>query len=378
MLHFINDDEEWTRAFQEAVTFASGYAMRSMFVSALMFNSLVSPADISSQLRVSFCDDLEHAIVHKEHSRLENAQPAAEFSNFFGRAPEEIADKTGFSIGLKTFNKMEKKHSNADPVEGLILTRVVKDIFHLMDMAKPYKKHSIYENFCRKFSESLITLDEADLANVKAALGDDAFSVKLKYNRPWLWKRIKSVLKTVRLGHASDPPGVQLYYKTGHKDDLGLTLYRCVRGTNFLEEGVHQNLMRKFGSFNAGPELGDAMLAEYRLRHNIDVGYANRMGKVYKGHYDPWLLQQTQQLYDELGIVFNYHDEHRLALKFVGSKEVYGTCLLPAAEMSRFGVMPADEQFMEEHDDDPTIPKLIETVYTSIDSTFKPENARYI
>lgn len=56
------------------------------------------------------------------------------------------------------------------------------------------------------------------------------------------------------------------------KDRDGLPLYRCCRGTNSLEGGIHQNIIRKFGSFGASPELTDAVLADYRLRHNIDVG----------------------------------------------------------------------------------------------------------
>ncbi|KAK4510430.1 uncharacterized protein ATC70_012169 [Mucor velutinosus] len=79
MLHLIEDDGEWTRAFEEAATFASGYAMRSMFVSALMFNSLVSPVQIWDQFCESFCDDLEHAIVQKGYSLLLSVQPDAEF-----------------------------------------------------------------------------------------------------------------------------------------------------------------------------------------------------------------------------------------------------------------------------------------------------------
>ncbi|KAK4521041.1 Isochorismatase domain-containing protein [Mucor velutinosus] len=79
MLHLIEDDGEWTRAFEEAATFASGYAMRSMFVSALMFNSLVSPVQIWNQFCESFCDDLEHAIVQKGYSLLLSVQPDAEF-----------------------------------------------------------------------------------------------------------------------------------------------------------------------------------------------------------------------------------------------------------------------------------------------------------
>ncbi|KAK4509263.1 uncharacterized protein ATC70_007613 [Mucor velutinosus] len=79
MLHLIEDDGEWTRAFEEAATFASGYAMRLMFVSALMFNSLVSPVQIWNQFCESFCDDLEHAIVQKGYLLLLSVQPDAEF-----------------------------------------------------------------------------------------------------------------------------------------------------------------------------------------------------------------------------------------------------------------------------------------------------------
>ena len=54
-------------------------------------------------------------------------------------------------------------------------------------------------------------------------------------------------------------------------DKNNLPMYRCSRGTNSLEGGVHQNIIRKFGSFGAGPHMTDCMLADYRLRHNIDV-----------------------------------------------------------------------------------------------------------
>jgi hypothetical protein len=84
------------------------------------------------------------------------------------------------------------------------------------------------------------------------------------------WKQSKSVLKTILSGHVSDPPGFSFYYKMGTDTD-GLSLYRCYRGTNSLEGGVHQNIIRKFGSFGASPELADAAMADYRLRHNIDV-----------------------------------------------------------------------------------------------------------
>ncbi|KAG2193648.1 hypothetical protein INT47_011669 [Mucor saturninus] len=52
------------------------------------------------------------------------------------------------------------------------------------------------------------------------------------------WKSAVNVLVAVKDGHVSDPPDLSLYHVRG-KDRDGLTLYRCVRGTNSLEGGVH-------------------------------------------------------------------------------------------------------------------------------------------
>ncbi|CEP09471.1 hypothetical protein [Parasitella parasitica] len=56
-----------------------------------------------------------------------------------------------------------------------------------------------------------------------------------------------------------------------YTDRLGFPVYRCTRGTNTIEGGVHQNIVRKFASFNASPALTDCALADYRLRHNIQL-----------------------------------------------------------------------------------------------------------
>lgn len=192
-----------------------------------------------------------------------------------------------------------------------------------------------------------------------------------------------SVLKTVELGHASDPPGVQLYFKTGRKDKFGLTLYRCVRGTNSLEGGVHQNLIRKFGSFGAGPELADAMLTEYRLRHNIDVGTVNRRGHSHKGHYNPWLVQHIDLMCSKLGLqrANNHISINTNALSYRGSEEIFGICPLPEDKMVKLGVEKADQRVIEPNnleEDDLTIPKLQETVHLKAGSTQRPKNSRYI
>lgn len=247
----------------------------------------------------------------------------ATFDEIFSSNNSSSVDESSFLFGYELFSAI--KTNTSSEVGGQnqrVYTRVIKDIFHLMDIIKPYKRHGLYEEFTRRFSDSLFTIDENDERKVKDALerNGESWATKMKYDRNWIWKRVKrnvaspnillptlkalflcfgplkcsksgrtlfdkvawkqaaSVLKTVQLGHASDPPGVQLYYKLGKKDHYGLDLYRCIRGTNSLEGGVHQNLIRKFGSFGAGPELADAMLAEYRLRHNFDVGTMNRLG----------------------------------------------------------------------------------------------------
>ena len=84
------------------------------------------------------------------------------------------------------------------------------------------------------------------------------------------YRQAENVLKCIARGHVSDPPGISFYFKIG-SDKNNLPLYRCSRGTNSLEGGVHQNIIRKFISFGASPELADAVLSDYRLRHNIDV-----------------------------------------------------------------------------------------------------------
>jgi hypothetical protein len=96
-----------------------------------------------------------------------------------------------------------------------------------------------------------------------------------------------SILKHAAKGCFSDPPGIvqkikcshlivlgsQFYFQKLHT--YGLTEYRCVRGTNNVEGGVHQNILMAFSSFSASPELADALLAEFRHRHNQRASVQN-------------------------------------------------------------------------------------------------------
>jgi hypothetical protein len=45
------------------------------------------------------------------------------------------------------------------------------------------------------------------------------------------------------MGYLSDPPGISLYYAVGVDHEVGgLPVWRCCRGTNFVEGGVHHSI----------------------------------------------------------------------------------------------------------------------------------------
>ena len=192
--------------------------------------------------------------------------------------------------------------------------RILKDIFHLMDMIKVPKKHLLAKEFKRRFRDAIFVANSEDRDRIEKHLRTigHSWDYMLTKNPAWVlrrcrrtvpqpedlypvvqnlfaeygplecdttkkplfdhetWKQARNVLKAIRMGEVSDPPEIPLYFEMG-VDKNNLPMYRCSRGTNSLEGGVHQNIIRKFGSFGAGPHMTNCMLADYRLRHNIDV-----------------------------------------------------------------------------------------------------------
>jgi hypothetical protein len=86
------------------------------------------------------------------------------------------------------------------------------------------------------------------------------------------WDAVKNLLEHLRNGYYSDPPDVPLFYEIGTDRDR-LKLYRCCRGTNDVEGGVHQNLIRYFASFNVSPRRAINMILVYCVRHNMRVSH---------------------------------------------------------------------------------------------------------
>jgi hypothetical protein len=107
-------------------------------------------------------------------------------------------------------------------------------------------------------------------------------------------EELANLLKHVQKGCLSDPARMNLYFQVGTSN--GLPRYRCIRGTNDVEGSVHSKLVKKLTMWNAGPRLGNCVLAILRDRHNIRASEKYRDGFPKVGHYAHWLLDDLRAL----------------------------------------------------------------------------------
>jgi hypothetical protein len=222
-------------------------------------------------------------------------------------------------------------------------SRVLGDIFHVLKTPLVGKKHSLSKDFMRAFRDAFMAWDPRDRAKLEVVLKkkgmtwEEACRKKphyvLKRVRRWIppprillprvsavfstfgpllcsktklpvfnaesWKQAANILHSIKLGYLSDPFDVPIYVKVGLDRD-GLQVYRCIRGTNSVEGGVHRHVHRKFNSYNAGPQLSNALLLDYRARQVLDVGIKNRTGRKYRGHYNFGLKDALHAMYLKL------------------------------------------------------------------------------
>ncbi|KAI7855375.1 hypothetical protein BDC45DRAFT_90850 [Circinella umbellata] len=274
--------------------------------------------------------------------------------------------------------------TSINPVQTMpIHSRILKDVFHLTDMIKVSRKHGLSKAFSRAFRDTLFVIDKDDKRLVKTVLENNGttWEKKLAENPNWIfhrvkrvvpppeelyplikklfetygplrcarterplfdfenWRQAKNVLSTIHLGHVSDSPNIRFYFVRGRDKD-GLTLYRCSRGTNSLEGGIHQNLIRSIGAFGASVEYVDALLADYRLKHNIDVGMLNRFERVHDGHYDPWISQHINNLESKLNIPCSYSGPgiHAHSLHLNSLNELFGISPIASTLMDSYNI----------------------------------------
>lgn len=220
--------------------------------------------------------------------------------------------------GLLQAQSLAEISVTMDPSE--VRARILGDIFHLMHQFKITVHHGLRRPFARALRDAIFLPDPEDKVAVEAVLvkKNISFEQKVLYKSDWVWQRVKrlvpppeiltprvmhvlqkfgplkdavtgeplfnsaswekarNVIENVRMGYFSDPPGVS-FYTFQRKDKDGLSVYRCMRGTNNVEGGIHQNIVRRFGSFNASPQLTVNLLRDYVLCHNLRVGQFYRL-----------------------------------------------------------------------------------------------------
>jgi hypothetical protein len=154
------------------------------------------------------------------------------------------------------------------------------------------KKHILCKRFAHAFSDTMLVPDERDKKSVEGVLVKKNIKwEKIQSKSPaWLWKWIRQYIpnKDILYNLLSEPSNIPLYTLKG-RDKNGLPIYHCIRGTNSVKGSVHNPIRRKFAFLNASPELADALIADFRHRHNYDTGSMHRLEKKYLGHYDSWI-----------------------------------------------------------------------------------------
>ncbi|KAJ7461210.1 hypothetical protein FB451DRAFT_1498462 [Mycena latifolia] len=224
-------------------------------------------------------------------------------------------------------------------------TRTFQDVWHLMGRVtkKIEKRHSLGKQFARWLRDAMLIPDKIDKAQVEAVLKRSGiiWNQAVRSRPDWVWARVRryipppdvlepilkklfkthadlrcsqhkirlfeegthhaaeALLSDVRKGWVSDPAGVALYNKL-RIDGNGLTVWHCDRGSNSLEGGVHRPVRDRFGSLGASVEMSVALLSDFCYRKNVESGSRHKEGVEYNGHYDPWIEDDIDIVYQSL------------------------------------------------------------------------------
>ena len=283
-------------------------------------------------------------------------------------------------VGINNSVELERTSGFTQTVNDIAVARILADVFHEMDKVcrTISKKHTLSKKFATAFSDTLLVPDEDDKKLVSEVLLKKNLTYdKVRSKSPsWLWKCVRqyipeinilvlvlteffncwgkikcsvtgqplfsaetwkkteAVLHDVRKGWLSDPTSIPVYTREG-TDKNGLPLYHCIRGTNSVEGAIHNPIRRNFASLNASPELADALIADFRHRHNTDSGSFHKTGIRYSGHYDPWLDHEIYQLREDIHwIKMPVTRKDRVLqdtdpLNFALTKEKFGVTAIP-------------------------------------------------
>ena len=334
----------------------------------------MTSANDDSEMQGASDDEYDTQAEREELGTLALMVQDSEPSN---HGPEQISLSQILGIQLD-YIQPEHHHNSFLP------TRVFDDIFHVQNrlLKTLSKMHSAFNSFARELSQVMLVEDINDRRAVEEMLAKKGKTwEQMVYSNPDAlhrrvrrlcpppnilvpqlqalissWQDVKcsldpsrgvlfsatahkaaeGLLRVAKLGLISDPPGYPLYYKMGVDKD-GLPYYRCIRGTNSVEGGIHMPIRRTFGSLRASPELTDALLCNIRHRRNATVGCFNRTGKRLSTHFDDWTRDEIVELAAEAGVTPSFPIPDILATRIV-TNETFGIIAIPDTLVTSFGM----------------------------------------
>ena len=198
-----------------------------------------------------------------------------------------------------------------------VRSRVLKDIFHVFQMISISKTHGLRVKFSQALRDAIFLPNPEDKQQIESYLARQSppltFEQKLQKNPSFIkkhckhivpppeqlfnvvsalfrdygplkdaqtgiplfnaqaWKTVKNILELIKKGYISDPPGVPLYYIIGVCNKTNLPIYRCWRGTNFTEGGVHRPIRHSLPRGGVSPRHTLARLLDFIFHHNMLV-----------------------------------------------------------------------------------------------------------
>jgi hypothetical protein len=227
------------------------------------------------------------------------------------------ADSASAALGEKILGP-GLEMSDEPEFDSTLRSRVLKDPFHVFNMFYISATHPLRLQFTRELRDTIFIPDQADKSRINS-WGElqnppQTYNTLRNSSPQWIrehckhiipapkklchlvsrvfrtygplidpktkkplfttdnWKTAKHVLDLIQNGYLSDPPGIPLYTIVGLDAKAGgLTIYRCARGTNATEGGVHKHIRARLPKCGASLRHVNAALHDFVLYHNLSV-----------------------------------------------------------------------------------------------------------
>ena len=226
-------------------------------------------------------------------------------------------DAASAALGEKILGP-EQEIPNEPEFDSTLRSRVLKDPFHVFNMFYLSTTHPLRPHFTRELRDAIFVPNQADKSRIDSwgAIQNlpQTYDTLRNSSPQWVrerckhiipapkklwhlvsrvfrtygplidpqtkrplfttdnWKTAKHILDLIKNGYLSDPPGIPLYTVVGlDKKSGGLPLYRCARGTNATEGGVHKHIRARLPKCGASIRHVNACLHDFVLYHNLVV-----------------------------------------------------------------------------------------------------------